>query len=335
MNTTLGKRISFHRKRLGMTQEQLAERMNVSAQAVSKWENDQSCPDISLLPKLAELFGVTVDELLGGPTQDVHVAEPISERSEKEQDGALHISFGGAKKRMLSSTLWFAGYLLLVGGLLLAAYFLQIDISWWTVVWTSAGFVFGLSWFFDQWSIGGLLIALAGAYFELSAFGVIHFDLGWDVVLPILLIALAVSIVLDQLVFKRLRTEREKKHEKMSRISYRVNCENGMLDCEMTFGDARANVETECLKGGRIETGFGDFVVDFSKTQSVAPECKLDLEASFGNLTLLVPQRYRVTLKEEGAFSAAHTEGAPSDVTEGTIEITAEVSFGALEIKYI
>ena len=64
MEQTLGKRIMENRKRLGWTQDRLAEQMGVSAQAVSKWENDQSCPDISLLPKLAELFGITVDELL-------------------------------------------------------------------------------------------------------------------------------------------------------------------------------------------------------------------------------------------------------------------------------
>lgn len=53
MEETLGKRIVFHRKRLGLTQDALAERMGVTAQAVSKWENDQSCPDIGALPKLA------------------------------------------------------------------------------------------------------------------------------------------------------------------------------------------------------------------------------------------------------------------------------------------
>ena len=47
---TLGKRIAYHRKRLGMTQEQLAQRVGVSAQAVSKWENNLSCPDITILP---------------------------------------------------------------------------------------------------------------------------------------------------------------------------------------------------------------------------------------------------------------------------------------------
>lgn len=49
----------------GMTQERLANIANVSAQAVSKWENDQSYPDIMLLPLLAKTFDVTIDELLG------------------------------------------------------------------------------------------------------------------------------------------------------------------------------------------------------------------------------------------------------------------------------
>ena len=62
---TLGERIAYYRKRRGLTQEQLAERCSVTAQAVSKWENDLSAPDISLLVPLAELFGISADELLG------------------------------------------------------------------------------------------------------------------------------------------------------------------------------------------------------------------------------------------------------------------------------
>ena len=71
MEMTIGKRIAQLRKEKGMTQEELSQKMEVSAQAVSKWENDQTCPDISLLPKLAELLGVTVDELLSGEKQEL------------------------------------------------------------------------------------------------------------------------------------------------------------------------------------------------------------------------------------------------------------------------
>lgn len=48
---TLGKRILYHRKRLGLTQDQLAEKMGVTAQAVSKWEHDLSCPDVTTVPR--------------------------------------------------------------------------------------------------------------------------------------------------------------------------------------------------------------------------------------------------------------------------------------------
>ncbi len=66
MENSLGKRIQAERKRLGMTQEQLAEKMGVSGQAVSKWESDISCPDITLIPQLADMFSMTSDELLRG-----------------------------------------------------------------------------------------------------------------------------------------------------------------------------------------------------------------------------------------------------------------------------
>ena len=61
---TLGKRIAYHRKRLGMTQEQLAQRVGVSAQAVSKWETGTADPTTSNLLALAKLFGVSAEELL-------------------------------------------------------------------------------------------------------------------------------------------------------------------------------------------------------------------------------------------------------------------------------
>lgn len=73
-NETLGMRISRLRKAKGYTQEEFSQLLGVTAQAVSKWENDNSCPDIMLLPKIAQLFDVSVDELLSGaegkPQQD-------------------------------------------------------------------------------------------------------------------------------------------------------------------------------------------------------------------------------------------------------------------------
>lgn len=62
---SLGERIAFYRKKIQLTQEQLAEKCSVTAQAVSKWENDLTAPDIALLAPLSKLFGITCDELLG------------------------------------------------------------------------------------------------------------------------------------------------------------------------------------------------------------------------------------------------------------------------------
>ena len=69
MDMTIGKRITLLRKEKGLTQEELATHMGVSPQAVSKWENDQTCADISALPRLARLLGVSVDELLEGKAE--------------------------------------------------------------------------------------------------------------------------------------------------------------------------------------------------------------------------------------------------------------------------
>ncbi len=65
-NETLGSRISFLRKKKGYTQDEFSRLLDVTPQAVSKWENDLSCPDIMLLPKIADLLDTTVDELLTG-----------------------------------------------------------------------------------------------------------------------------------------------------------------------------------------------------------------------------------------------------------------------------
>ena len=86
MDMTIGKRIAALRKEKGLTQEELAQHMGVSGQAVSKWENDQTCPDISALPRLARLLGVTVDELLEGKeeTPAVRVLPPAERKDLKD-----------------------------------------------------------------------------------------------------------------------------------------------------------------------------------------------------------------------------------------------------------
>jgi len=84
METTLGKRIASLRHQKGLKQDELATALGVSAQAVSKWENDQTCPDISLLPKLAQLLGVSVDELLSGKKAELEQTAKVLPPEERK-----------------------------------------------------------------------------------------------------------------------------------------------------------------------------------------------------------------------------------------------------------
>ena len=96
MESTLGKRIAALRKQKDLRQDDIAQLLDVSPQAVSKWENDQTCPDIGLLPKLAKILGVTTDELLSGKQelQEVKLVPP--EERKDIQDMLLRIMVDSA-----------------------------------------------------------------------------------------------------------------------------------------------------------------------------------------------------------------------------------------------
>ena len=66
MKEFIGEHIAYYRKKAGMTQEQLSEKMGVTAQAVSKWENGLTCPDLNSVARLSEILGVSVEQLIHG-----------------------------------------------------------------------------------------------------------------------------------------------------------------------------------------------------------------------------------------------------------------------------
>ena len=70
----------------GYKQDDIAKKLNISPQAVSKWENDQSYPDISVLPALAEYLGVSVDELLTGKKEEIAPVRIVPEEERKNID---------------------------------------------------------------------------------------------------------------------------------------------------------------------------------------------------------------------------------------------------------
>ena len=104
MEMTIGKRIAALRREKNLKQDGLAQMLEVSPQAVSKWENDQTCPDISLLPKLAKILGVSVDELLSGKQELQPVVTLVPEEQRKDiKDMMLRIvvdSHDGDKVRV-------------------------------------------------------------------------------------------------------------------------------------------------------------------------------------------------------------------------------------------
>lgn len=81
MKETFGQRFQRLRKENNLTQEEVANRVNVTPQAVSKWENDISSPDISLLNSLADLFNISLDELLG---REKVITEIVNKENRKD-----------------------------------------------------------------------------------------------------------------------------------------------------------------------------------------------------------------------------------------------------------
>ncbi len=96
MNETLGKRIARLRKDKDLRQNDLAQLLGVSPQAVSKWETDLTCPDISLLPKLGALLGVTTDELLSGESREAAVRLMPPEKRKNMDELMLRIKVHSA-----------------------------------------------------------------------------------------------------------------------------------------------------------------------------------------------------------------------------------------------
>ncbi|MBR4691172.1 MAG: helix-turn-helix transcriptional regulator [Oscillospiraceae bacterium] len=80
---SIGKNISDLRREKGMTQQQLAEKLGVSAQSVSKWENGVCAPDVSQFPLLAELFGVSIDRIFGYRVSSREEAQALIDRADR------------------------------------------------------------------------------------------------------------------------------------------------------------------------------------------------------------------------------------------------------------
>lgn len=103
-STVLGLKISYYRKLKGLTQAELAERVGVSSQAISKWEQQINCPDIMLLPELSKILGVTIDELFGNDVNREIVIYSLVNEFPWNDDGKLRIALCDGRKLIWQNT---------------------------------------------------------------------------------------------------------------------------------------------------------------------------------------------------------------------------------------
>ena len=106
---TMGSFIAALRRASGMTQRELAERLNVSDKAVSRWERDESAPDLTLIPVIADLFGITADELLRGRRNPSLEGEGVANDRKQEREREMsEKSVRALAKRKLERLRWFS-----------------------------------------------------------------------------------------------------------------------------------------------------------------------------------------------------------------------------------
>ena len=126
LRVRLGSNIVSYRKQQGLTQLGLAEKLNYSDKAVSKWERGESIPDVLTLVQLAELFGVTVNDLLADPNRLPEKSGVVVEKMEKAVEKTLKRKADKLSILGLSSLLvWFVALLIFV-----VVSSLGIDRSW-------------------------------------------------------------------------------------------------------------------------------------------------------------------------------------------------------------
>ena len=327
MEETIGKRIVNHRKRLGLTQEQLAESLGVTAQAVSKWENDQSCPDINMLPKLSQLFGVSVDSLLGNCTQPVHEAELV-QPEEKKDKWEFHWNPGSKR-----DSIGLALTVLALGIQLILASYLQRDLSFWQLLWPTALFMYGVWGLYPKLSFFRIGCLLFGGYFLLDKWELLPITLGSNLVFPVILVLLGLSLLADAIQKKPKTPIISFSKEGKQNCDY--TCEEEHFEFDASFGNMTQQVLLARMSRGSIDTSFGNYTVDLTGVSTVAPGCQLEVDCSFGETTLLIPSRFSVQPEVSTSFSNVEVIGNPDTEPEGTIVLEVVVSFGKVIIQYI
>lgn len=332
MDETLGKRIAARRKALGLTQDALAEQLGITAQAISKWENDQSCPDISMLPKLAEIFRCTTDELLGiTPKELPPVYSPAPEPPAEIPDSKL--------QRMVSPGAGFGFWLFLTGAVALIdavrlpPYDLA-DISLLHIALCCGLFVFGLFSLFHRFSPLRLGCALAGGAFLYNLITEPSIgDMDWYVPLLAGVALFGLDLFFDALFGRKRGLPAG--HRIPSCMKNIFETEADSFTCATSFGADSHPINMTLLSRGKAEVCFGDLTLDLTQCETFAENCQLELRSSFGELTVLVPRRCRAETSILTAFAACEAFGTPDPQADARIYVNGNAHFGHIVIRYI
>ena len=340
---TLGKRIAALRKEKGMTQEQLAEKVGVSAQAVSKWENDISCPDITLLPLLAELFGVSVDELLGVKPVEPHV---VIINKEDTSDNTPKKSFEFEWNKSSRSRSW-RTIALCIGAILICLFYIlhnmaglfpyieseNFTLKDWNYIWPLLVFTFGMMSVTSSIPVGITLSAYGAYEFirrVLIPYGINLVSIPWSVVFMVLAVLVLLMIILGKLHL----LPRIVKNGNGKRPVMEFSSENNYLKADMSFGNNVLVYDRPELQGGEIDSNFGDYTIDLRGVSVFAPNCILNIDQSFGNIILLLPKTVMLVKKTDTSFAAFSQAGEPDPNATYTMVLDADISFGSLQVKY-
>lgn len=329
---TLGKRILYYRKRMGMTQDQLAERMGVTAQVVSKWEHDLSCPDVTALPRLAEIFGITTDELLGITGAQPQLPERREERTQQQEKEPWHWEF-----HMEKEGIFFGLFLVLAGGIYLAATLLKLTVGFWQILWPTALLLLGVKSCADRFNAFGVGAVLAGGYFLLEHLGLIPSILSWPLALGVLLILWGLSVVFDQFGHRRYRTasgERKAYTEKDRHPTRDFHTDDGYIQADFAFCSDRVTVQDSPFRGGDVDIAFGTLVLDLRSCTGAAEGCCLKVDVSFGSMVLLLPKSLRlVTHDMDRTGSSMDITGEPNPDAQPVV-LRGDCAFSSLKIQY-
>ena len=339
MEETLGKRIVANRKRLGITQDRLAEQLGVTAQAVSKWENDQSCPDIAMLPKLAEIFGISVDALLGitpPQAEKIPVAEGITsaetDNSEPAHQANWEFHWDSGRKGYLGLAIW----ILLTGGWMFAAAYYHIDADFWDLLWTNGLIIFGVFGLFPRFSFFHLGCALFGVHSLLKELDALPGYLGRDLLLPAFLLLLGLSLLVNALrkpKGSRFCVTRNGKSVVNAVGSCDINGDS--FNCECVFSTKTHIIPLPTLRCGNADVSFGHMTLDLTQVDCFAPGCRIDADCAFGSLTVLVPTSCHAEVNADSAFGSVDIRGSHNPETAASVYIDADASFGHIVVQYI